>query len=122
MRALFLAAFAAIALTSPVKAGDVSRGQGLFETYCDECHTTNRGGASRKAPNLFGLIGRATGTVPGFEYSDANRNAGWVWSATTLETYLVAPRQVIAGTTMKFKGIPDPQERQDVIAYLLSLR
>jgi cytochrome c2 len=34
----------------------------------------------------------------------------------------MAPRQVMVGTKMKFKGIPDNKERADVIAYLESLK
>jgi cytochrome c len=32
--------------------------------------------------------------------------------------YLKNPRAVIPGTTMAFAGIPDPQKRADVIAYI----
>lgn len=120
-------AFTAVALAALAAApqamagGSVANGKELFLSYCDECHTTERGGASRKAPNLFGLIGRQAGSVAGFEYTDANRNAGWVWNEENLERYLAAPKQAIPGTNMKFKGIPDAQERQDVVAYLATL-
>jgi len=101
--------------------GSAKAGADLVETYCSECHTTERGGSSRKAPNLFGLVGRKAGQVPGFDYSDANKALGWVWDETNLNTYLTAPKTVVVGTTMKFKGIPDAAERADVIAFLASL-
>jgi cytochrome c len=66
-------------------------------------------------------VGRSTGTVLGFAYTDANRNAGWVWSPETLDRYLTAPKQAIPGTTMKFTGIKEERERADVIAFLLTL-
>ncbi|HLO75914.1 MAG TPA: c-type cytochrome [Magnetospirillum sp.] len=114
---------AAVAAASPAMAGgSAANGKKLFDSYCDECHTTEEGGASRKAPNMFGLIGRQAGTLPGFEYTDANRAAGWVWTEAVLDRYLTAPKQAIPGTNMKFKGIPDADERQDVIAYLATLR
>ncbi|MGE5548493.1 MAG: c-type cytochrome [Solirubrobacterales bacterium] len=121
MRKMIIAAALGLLLASPARAGDAAKGADLFDTYCSECHSVQANGSQRKAPTLFGVIGRKTGSAPGFDYSDANRNAAWVWSAETLETYLVAPKQAIPGTVMKFKGIPDATERQDVIAYLATL-
>lgn len=102
-------------------AGDAARGAELFDNYCSECHTTREGGSSRSAPNLFGLIGRRTGMVAEFNYSDANRTAGWIWSAETLDPYLTAPKTAIPGTVMKFQGVKDAGERADLIAFLSSL-
>lgn len=77
---------------------------------------------NRKAPNLFRIIGRATRTVPGFDYTDANKNAGWVWTPEILYEYLAAPKKKIPGTNMKFKGVPDEEERSDIVAYLETLK
>lgn len=35
-------------------------------------------------PNLYGLFGRTSGTVPGYKYSPANKAAGIVWGEDTL--------------------------------------
>jgi cytochrome c len=109
-------------LAVPAMAGDAANGAKLFEGYCSDCHTTARGGGNNKGPNLFGLVGRKTGSIADFDYSDANRTANWVWTPQQLDIYLMAPRQVMVGTKMKFKGIPDNKERADVIAYLESLK
>ncbi|WP_246130671.1 c-type cytochrome [Nitrospirillum pindoramense] len=122
-RRSILAAMALLAAGLPAagRAADATRGADLFDNYCGECHTTRAGGGSRSAPNLFGLMGRRTGTVEGFAYSDANRAAGWVWSPETLDTYLAAPKTAMPGTVMKFQGVKDPAERADIIAFLATL-
>ena len=63
-------------------------------------------------------IGKTAGQVPGFKYSDANKNSGIVWTEEKLFEYLKNPRAVIPGTTMAFAGIADPQKRADVIAFI----
>jgi cytochrome c len=60
--------------------------------------------------------------VSGFNYSQANRNAGITWSPEKLFQYLENPRRVVPGTSMAFAGIGDPQRRADLIAYLGTLR
>ena len=64
------------------------------------------------------LFGRRAGSVQGFAYSDAMRNSGIVWSETTLDQFLTNPQAYVPGTRMTFTGLPDAQERADVIAYL----
>jgi cytochrome c len=65
-----------------------------------------------------GLFGRPAGSVPRFAYSPAMRNSGIVWSETTLDRFLQGPRKMVPGTKMTYAGVPDPQERADLIAYL----
>ena len=69
-------------------------------------------------PSLYGIIGREAGTIEGFRYSDANANSGIVWTEATMFAYLERPQQFIPGTFMAFPGLPRPQDRADVIAYL----
>lgn len=116
-----LAATAVLAATAAHAAGDAKRGAELFADNCGDCHSVKEGGINRKGPNLFGVIGRKSGSVPGFDYSDANRAKDWIWTPERLEPYLAAPKTVVPGTIMKFKGDPDPQERADIIAFLKTL-
>jgi cytochrome c len=102
-------------------AGDPKRGSELFADNCGDCHSVKEGGINRKGPNLFGVVGRKSGSVPGFDYSDANKAKDWIWTPERLEPYLAAPKAVVPGTIMKFKGDPDPQERADIIAFLMTL-
>ena len=55
---------------------------------------------------------------PYFNYSVANKNSGIVWDEDTLRKYLAAPQSVVPGTKMTFLGLTDPQQVEDVIAYL----
>jgi cytochrome c len=71
---------------------------------------------------LFGLIGRKSGTVPGYTYSSANKNAGVIWNESTLDVYLQAPHQMMPGTKMSYAGLKDPTKRADLIAFLATLK
>ena len=70
-------------------------------------------------PSLKGLIGRISGTLEGYHYSDAMKAAGIVWSEETLKTYLVAPRKMVPRTKMNFNGLKRSGEVEDIVAYLL---
>ena len=41
-----------------------------------------------------------------------------VWNAETLDGFLISPMKYIPGTRMPFAGIPNAQDRADLIAYL----
>ena len=95
-------------------------GENVFRTSCSICHSAQ---PSRNlvGPSLFGVVGRHSGQVPGFHYSEANRRSGLTWDPATLDRYLTSPRQVVPGTLMTFPGLSDPGQRADVIAYLATL-
>ena len=50
------------------------------------------------------------------------KNFDQTWDAETLDKYLTDPRAVGPNTKMIFAGIKDEKERQDVIAYLETLK
>jgi cytochrome c len=110
----------AIALAGQAQAGDPAAGQAVFKTQCGICHSPLQG-KNMVGPSLFGLIGRKSGTVEGFHYSAANRNADITWTSEILDKYLTAPREVVPGTIMTYPGLKDDEKRADVIAYLESL-
>ncbi len=101
-------------------AGNPDKGRELFAT-CAACHTPGQG-AVTPGPDLRGLIGRQAGTVPGFRYSRAMKNSKIVWSDATLDAYLENPQTYIPGNAMPFPGLPEPKERQELIAYLQTLK
>jgi cytochrome c len=105
----------------PLPEGDVTRGEGIFKARAAQCHTASNGGLNGVGPNLYGLMGRKSGTIPDFPYSKANLESGVIWTPEVLDVYLENPKKFMPGTKMSFAGIKKPQERADVIAYLASL-
>jgi cytochrome c len=109
-----LALWAAVPAASAASAGDVVRGESVY-SRCLACHAL---AYDRTGPRHCGLFGRQAGTVPGFAYSDAMRHSKIVWDEKTLDLFLQNPLKAVPGTSMGYAGIPDAQERADLIAYL----
>jgi cytochrome c len=96
--------------------GDPVHGAAIFK-QCVTCHTLEPG-VNKIGPTLHGIIGRPAGSVEGYNYSEANKNSGIVWSEQKMFEYLENPRGVVPGTKMSFAGLKKPQDRADVIAYI----
>ena len=84
---------------------------------CAPCHAPDQNGVG---PKLGGVLNRTAGSVEGFRYSRAMKNAGIVWDEKTLDAYLAEPQKSVPGNLMPFSGIADAQQRRDLIAYLAS--
>ncbi len=102
-------------------AGDAAAGKAIFAKTCQNCHSVDAG-MNKVGPSLYGIIGRKAGTAQGFEYSDALKNSGKIWTVEALDAYLSDPRGTLHGVKMAFKGLASEKERADVIAYLQSLQ
>lgn len=89
---------------------------------CASCHATEQGAASTIGPNLFGVVGRAAGTVEGFNYSQPMKNSGVTWNAEQLDAYITTPQKVVPGTRMAFGGVSDATKRKEIVDYLTSLK
>ena len=100
---------------------DVKKGEKLFKARAMQCHTGNKGGPPGVGPNLWGVVGRKAGTMPGFVYTKANSESGVVWTEDNLFVYLENPKKFMPGTKMSFAGIKSAQERRDLIEYMKSL-
>ena len=85
---------------------------------CATCHTFNDGGANRVGPNLWGIVGGDKGAAEGFNYSDALRDMGGVWSYEDLNAFLANPKAFVEGTRMNFAGVKSAEDRAALIAYL----
>ena len=90
-------------------------------TVCLACHTASADAAHLSGPNLWGIMGRRAGTVPGYTYSDAIAESGVVWGADTLDQYLADPDDYLPGTRMMITPIRDQRQRSAIACYLASL-
>jgi cytochrome c len=105
---------------APGLAADVESGKTAFKK-CALCHTTEAD-KNKIGPSLFGIVGRKSATVENFNYSEAMKKFDHTWDEGTLDEYLTDPRATVPGTKMIFLGIKDKTERDDVIAYLETLK
>ena len=113
-----LMAAALLAMVSArAMAQDAAAGEKDF-VICRACHEIGPGAKILVGPPLNGVVGRKAGTYPGFDYSAANKNSGITWTKEELTKYLADPQAVVPGTKMIFPGLHNPQQVQDVIAYL----
>ena len=103
------------------RAADVDAGKDIFNHTCKNCHSPDAG-MNKVGPSLYHIVGRPSGTVDGYMYSDAMKNLHADWTPAALNVYLENPRGNIHGVKMNFKGLPDAQDRANVIAYLQSLQ
>lgn len=102
-------------------AADVAAGKEIFGRTCQNCHAVEIG-VNKVGPSLWDVLGRAPASVPGYEYSAAMKSNATPWTAAALDAYLADPRGDVHGVRMFFKGLPDPKDRENVIAYLGTLK
>lgn len=95
-------------------APDAMRGEAIY-ARCQACHAL---AFDRVGPRHCGLLGRRAGSVPDYSYSAALKRSTIVWDEKSLDRFLAAPMKAVPGTSMTYAGIPDRQERADLIAYL----
>lgn len=108
-----------LSMSSAAPTGDAKAGLGVFNR-CAACHSTSPG-VNKIGPSLAGIVGSKTGTVAGFNFSPAMRSADITWDANSLDKFLQNPNGYIHGTWMFF-NVPSASDRQNVIAYLATLK
>ena len=127
MRLMVMAVCAAVSIGGPSHAeeeasaiGDATRGETVFRK-CSGCHQVGPNAENRAGPHLNGIFGRRAGSVEGFPYSPSMQRAsndGLTWDLERLDAYIENPRALVSGTRMSFRGLKEPQDRNDVLAYL----
>jgi cytochrome c len=116
--ALFAGAVLLAATTSLAQAaGDPAEGEKVF-AKCKICHQIGEGAKNAIGPELNGVIGRHSGTAPGYNYSDANKNSGITWDEKNYRDYIKNPKAKIPGTKMIFAGLPKDTDIDNLLAYL----
>jgi cytochrome c len=114
---LLLGALLLLLAAVPARAEpDIARGEKLWGK-CRSCHTIEPGGRHKVGPNLHGVFGRAAAALPDYNYSEAMRRAGLVWTEETLDRYLAATQDFLPGTKM-YGGLAIKSDRDDLIAWL----
>ena len=118
-----VALLTAVGASTAQADGDAVKGKAAFERQCAICHTVDKGGENRFGPNLFGVLHRKAGTVAGFNYSRAFKAAAsWDWNEDLVAGWIAAPGVMVPGTAMGvFQGVAQ-SDRDDIVAYLATLR
>lgn len=104
------------------QAADAAAGETVFKRFCTACHIATADGRRGVGPTLFGVVGRKSGSIDGFRYSNANKNANLTWTPEILDKYLTNPKDVVPGTIMTFAGVKNDTDRANLIAYLQTLK
>ena len=117
MKRIALVALILAACLQRTSAQDAAAGEKVF-VVCKACHQVGDSAKNVVGPVLNGLMGRKSGSVEGYSYSDANRKSGITWDEATFSEYIKDPKAKIPGTKMAFAGIKDEQKIKDLIAYL----
>lgn len=117
LAALSLAAVMSTAATFAASAQDAAAGEKSFNK-CRACHQVGETAKNTVGPELNGLFGRKSGSVTGYNYSEANKNSGITWDDAVFADYIKDPKAKIPGTKMAFAGIKNEQEVKDLSAFL----
>ncbi|MET0238647.1 MAG: cytochrome c family protein [Sphingobium sp.] len=103
--------------TAGAAGGDPVKGKIVF-ARCMACHKVDKSGTNGLGPNLQGIVGRPVASIKGFNYSPALQKKGGKWTAPALDAYLISPAKAVPGNKMIFMGLPNPDDRANLIAYL----
>ncbi|WP_405234712.1 c-type cytochrome [Lentisalinibacter salinarum] len=106
-------------LAQPTYAGaDLERGRSLY-LQCRACHTIEEGGSNLAGPNLHGIFGSRAAAVEDFPYSEALRQADFIWTPRAMDAWITNPWQFLPGNRMSYGGMRRPEDRRDLIAWML---
>ena len=99
----------------------VAQGRGQY-LRCKSCHALDAaapppfGGAL--GPHLQDIVGRKVASVEGFEYTEELQALDLVWDEETLDQWLERPHEMVPAMCEPFMGVPNPEHRRALIAYL----
>ena len=117
MKSLAIAGIVIVAAAGGALAQDLAAGENSFKK-CLPCHAVGEDAKNKVGPVLNGLDGRKSGTIEGYNYTEANKNSGITWDDAQFREYIQDPRAKIKGTKMVFAGIKSENEITSLWAYL----
>jgi cytochrome c len=112
--------FDVAAVLALLPKANADNGQDTFKK-CLACHTPDKGGRNLVGPNLWGVVGRKTAQVSGFNYSEAMKKHGGEWNWQELAKYLHSPTEAVPGNRMQFPGVKDNTDLADLLVYMRKL-
>ena len=101
-------------------SADLNRAKLLYRIQCQACHTLEADGPQKVGPSLHGILGRRAAALDEFTgYSEALRDSQITWTPEALERWLAKPSELVPGNVMAFIGVPNEQDRINLVAYLM---
>ena len=86
---------------------------------CVACHTLSSEDGPRAGPTLAGLYGRRIASLPGYNFSEALKKLGIVWTPETVaKLFEVGPAAYTPGTKMPEQRIGSPEDRKALTDFL----
>jgi cytochrome c len=119
-RSIAVAAVLACLVSTTAVAADAARGEQRFRALCGTCHSADPA-VKKMSSHMKGIVGRRAASVEGVPYSTALKTSGWTWTEASLTRYLADPKKALPGTTMMVAAA-NPQDRADIVAYLVTLK
>ena len=122
-----LVSLLALALaTSSASAGDGYAvqpwGADSPASRCVVCHSLEKGGPFRVAPNLWNIVGAEKARDRSwYAYSPALIRKGGTWTEEELDSYIEDAAAFAPGSTKSIR-VKDAEERQAIIEFLATLR
>ena len=108
-------------ISARLASANAESGEEIFAKTCAQCHLKAAGEFNEVRPNLWDIIGRPKGAEKDVTYTPVLKAAGGNWTFEDINSFIAHPMFTLPGTEMSFEGMPDEQQRADVIAYLRTL-
>lgn len=88
---------------------------------CVVCHSLEKGGEFRVAPNLWGIVGADKASERAwYNYSPALIEMGGTWTMEDLDRFLKNAQAFAPGSTKSIR-VTDPEEREKILEFLSEL-
>jgi cytochrome c len=117
MKTISTAFLVLAAAVTAADAQDLAAGATSFKK-CAACHDVGETAKNKVGPLLNGLDGRKSGTIAGYNYSEANKNSGITWNEASFLEYIKDPRARIPNTKMVYAGIKNETEAKNLWTFL----